>query len=128
MREAFQAYGFEPEVAADYGRRSGGVLPWIITVVVTTPVVAFFAAIGTAAGQDTYAAVKKWAKDMWASRTNSPASRGFLEIEDTENTRVILASDLPDEALDALVRLDWEEHRGEYLIWDDGTWRDPTRR
>jgi hypothetical protein len=135
VRKAFRAYGFDPDLEADYARRSwsADVLPWIVAVVLTTPITAFFAAFGTAAGaaagQDAYTAVKEWVKDVWASRSSSPAGRGYLEIEDSDNTRVILSSDTPEQALDALVSMDFEERRGEYLTWDDesGTWRDPTR-
>lgn len=134
MREAFRAHGFDPDLKDDYLRRSTGVLPWIVVVTLTTPIATFFAAfgaaIGTAAGQDAYAAAKKWVKDVWASRVSSPANRGFLEIEDSDNTRVVLTSGLPDEALDALLSMDLGQHRGEYLTWDEeaSTWRDPTRR
>ena len=133
MREAFRAHGFDPDIKDDYLRRSSGLLPWIIAVTLATPITAFFAAfgttLGTAVAQDVHAAFKRWVKDMWASRAGSVADRGFLEVEDSDNTQVILTSGLPDEALDALLSMDLEEHRGEYLTWDEesGAWRDPTR-
>jgi|tagenome__1003787_1003787.scaffolds.fasta_scaffold19455531_1 hypothetical protein len=134
VRAVFRAYGFDPELKDDYARRSTGVLPWIIIVTLGTPILAFLrafgAAVGTAAGQDAYPAFKNLVKDLWASRAGLPATHGAIEFEDSDNTRVILTSGLPDKALDALLRMDLEEHRGEYLVWDEesGIWRDPTRR
>jgi hypothetical protein len=95
-----------------------------------TPIPEFFKAFGAAAGQDSYAAVKQWVKDLLAARASSPAERGYLEIDDPEGTHLIVSTETSDEALEALAGIDWEEHRGDFLIWDDesGTWRDAPRR
>jgi hypothetical protein len=105
-------------------------LPWLVGVTLTTPIVAYFAAIGTAADEDTYAAVKKWVHAVWAARAGSEADEGSFTLEDPERTRLILSTRIPDEALDALSGIDWELGRGKYLVWDQAAqaWHDPTHR
>jgi hypothetical protein len=43
---------------------------------------------------------------------------------------LVLSSEIPDEALEALRHLGWHELLGDYLIWDAdrSAWRGPTKR
>ncbi len=134
VKEAFARAGLEVEVDPSYGRRSGEVLPWIVLVVVGLPLKGFLEGFGKgfgeAAGRDSYEALKAWRNDVSSARSGAGTGEGSIQISDPEHSNVILSSALPDEAIDALRDLDWNEHRGDYLVWD-GTrkiWRDPTKR
>ncbi len=62
VREAFRRYGFDPEVEASYLRKSAGLLPWLVAVVLLSPIRSFFDAFGEDAGHDAYGAVKAWVR------------------------------------------------------------------
>jgi hypothetical protein len=130
VAQAFASAGFDVEVVADYGRRSMDLLPWVVLVDLLVPVRPFFNAFFTEAGKDAYASVKKWLRDVSAARAGAGTGEGAIQLRDPEHTNVILPSALPDEAIDALRDLDWDEVRGDYLVWDGQRkiWRDPTKR
>lgn len=134
VREVFQRAGFEVDVQPVLIRRSAGVLPWIVSVTLTVPIAAWFTSFavesGKLAAQDAHAAVKVFAKGVFAARHDAGSGRGALDLEDPEGSQLILSSDLPDEALDALAGIDWDEARGGYLTWDttERRWLDPMKQ
>ena len=126
--ETFARAGFEAEARAALARRSADVLPWIVYITLAVPIVAFFNAFGGEAGKDAYAAVKTWAKAMYEARKQSGLGRGHISVVDPAGTELVLASDWPDDALDALVEIDWDQVEGGYLIWYEGEWRNQLPR
>jgi hypothetical protein len=108
---AFGEAGFEVEVVADYGRRSAGVLPWIVRITLDETIKGFFIALGAAGFKTLYGAIKR-ARDG----ANSDGE-GTIELYDPESSWMILPASLPDEAIDALGTLDWDRLRGGYLVW-----------
>ena len=124
--ETFGRAGFEVHSRAAMIRRSADVLPWIVHVTLAVPFVAFFAKFGSEAGKDAYAAVKAWAKAMFEARKESGLGRGAISVVDLNGTELVLASDWPDEALDALAEMDWDQVEGGYLVWNEaeGEWID----
>ncbi len=130
VKEVFARAGFDVEVDAAFGRRSADVLPWIVSVVLVTPIVAFFASFGAEAGKDAYGAVKAWIAELFAARRKSGNGEGAVELKDPDGTTLILSTRYPKDAIDALARISWDQHRGGYLTWDSeaGEWRDPLKR
>jgi hypothetical protein len=120
--ETFASAGLEAHARAALARRSGGVLPWIVYITLAVPIVAFFNAFAGEAGKDAYGAVKAWAKAMYEARKQSGLGRGEISIVDPAGTELVLASDWPDDALDALAEIDWDQVEGGYLIWYEGNW------
>jgi hypothetical protein len=130
VRAVLESYGFAASPIPNYSRRSGGVLPWVVQIVVATPFVAFFASFGTEAGKDTYEAFKSFISELRDARATSLAEDGAIEVIDIDSTHVVLPSGLPAHAIDALASVDWAQETSGYLIWDEaaGIWKDPLRR
>jgi hypothetical protein len=127
--QAFRRAGFEVRAEAVVGRKSEGVLPWVIYVTLTAPIASFFGSFAVEAGKDAYSTVKRWLREICESRQESGNGSGAVVLRDSEGSSLILTSQLPEEALDALRGLDWSEKRGDYLIWshDRGEWLDPLK-
>ena len=89
----------------------------MITVTVATPVIAFFQSFGSELGKDAYIRFKRWFHEV---RDGGPG-KGSIVVRDSRyaGTSVVLDSNLPDEALQALTE---ERHLGtsEYIGWDPG--------
>jgi hypothetical protein len=130
VNDTFARHGIAVTAFPGYSRKSAGALPWVVHITLAAPIAAFFAAVGSEAGKDTYAAVKAWIKDMWEARRDSGNGEGSMNLEDPERSHLILPTRLPDRALDALAEIVWDEARGDYLVWDDalGQWLDAMRR
>jgi hypothetical protein len=130
VARTFERAGFKVEVKAEYGRKAADVLPWVVRAVVLVPIAAFFASFGGEAGKDAYASVKEWVRDVWESRKGAGTEEASLVLMDSDASQLILSSSLPNEALDALRRIDWREKHGGYLVWDSAEreWRDATPR
>lgn len=128
--DAFSRAGVEVEVEAIYGRRAFDPLPWVIVIELLGPVRAFVSGFFGAAGGDAYSGLKALLKDLVAARSGAGNGKGAIELRDPEHTAVIFSDALPDEAFEALRHLDWEEKRGDYLVWDArrNEWWDPTKR
>jgi hypothetical protein len=122
--EMFARAGFDVQSRAALHRRSAGDLPWIVYVTLAVPIASFFAAFGSEAGKDAHAAVKAWAKAMYEARKESGLGQGHISLVDPSN-ELVLASEWPDEALDALAEIDWAQVEGGYLVWYEGRWIDP---
>ncbi len=122
--EAFREAGFEVEVVADYGRRSAGVLPWIVRITLDETIKGFFITLGGVGFKALYDSIKK------ARKGANSEDEGTVELYDSESSWMILPASLPDEAIDALSDLDWDRLRGGYLIWnsEDKEWYNATPR
>jgi hypothetical protein len=127
---AFRQLGFTRPVEPIYARRSAELLPWVVQATLAVPFAAFFASFGAEAGKDAYGAAKAWIRALWTQRREAAGREGTVHLEDAGQSHLILASTLPEEALDALGGLDWSRVVGDYLVWDDQgrVWRDPTKR
>ena len=127
VRKAFRRAGFEVDVTRDLPLRSAfvGDAGWLVDVSLAAPVAAFFASFGTEAGKDAYSAVKDWVRVVWSARRGWSRGEGELVLSDPNGTELELSSSIPDEALDALREIDWDQQSGAYLAWDfdHGKWR-----
>ena len=63
--------------------------------------------------------MKAWTKAMFEARKESGLCRGAISVVDLNGTELVLASDWPDEALDALAEIDWDQVEGGYLVWNE---------
>jgi hypothetical protein len=118
VEQVLRSFGIEPQVEADYVRKSLGELPFIVYVLM--PIVGGFLA---ALGSDIYQATKRLLSDLQAAHDGR---RGELVVDDREaGTRIVLGTELPDDALQALAALDWDQLEGGHLVWDaqDQRWR-----
>jgi hypothetical protein len=92
----------------------GGVVGWIVTVTLASPVAAFFTAFGSEAGKDAYAAFRSWFRRQ---RYGSADSVEVI-VKGTDDHEVVLDLDLPEEALDALRELEWSQMTTGTMVWD----------
>jgi hypothetical protein len=110
----FKRTGFDVEVSPTAMRRSEPwAVPWVIEVVLLVHVAAFFQTLASEAAKDAYPLLKEWVKDVWAAARTAVGSEGGvgeLELFDSEETRLLLAEDLRDEAIEALADLGRAPH------------------
>jgi hypothetical protein len=118
LASAFRRGGIEPLSIEKIWYRAAEVLPWVIVVSLGTPIAAFFQSFGAEAGKDAYATVKAWLREI-RGMVDRP---GTIEVRAPGGTTVVLRSDLPDEALDALH--DLPPGRLGCVVWDPSqeTW------
>ena len=102
VEAAFDRAGFEVHATRAVEARSGDLLHWVIYVTLGFPITAFFSSFGSEAGKDAYPKVKRWVTDIWAARNGT----GSMRLQDSDHTDLVLSSQLPDEALDALREID----------------------
>jgi hypothetical protein len=126
VANAFSRAGFEVDVEAAIERRGLGDFPWLVRVAVEGSLAGFFGAFGV----DGYAAVKRWIRDVWNAREGAGNGRGSIEVVDSGSSHLILSNTLPDEALNALMDIDWSELSGGYIVWnaERGEWVDHLAR
>jgi hypothetical protein len=131
VEHVLRSAGFDADVRPGWEKppRVGNGAFWMILFVLSAPVQAFLAGFFGAAGADAWKDVKRFVAELRAARAPSRAPDGWVEFDDPEGTKLMVA-DLPDEAYRALLELDWDDHRGGMLMWDDDTskWFDPNRR
>jgi hypothetical protein len=122
--EAFRESGFEVQVVADYGRRSAGVLPWIVRITLDETIKGCFITLGGVGFKVLHDSIKK------ARKGANSEDEGTVELYDSESSWMILPASLPDDAIDALSDLDWDRLRGGYLVWnsEDREWYNATPR
>jgi hypothetical protein len=109
---AFRRAGIEPVSTELIVYAGADVGPWVIVVTLATPVAAFFQSFGAEAGKDAYATVKAWFREI-RDTTGRP---GYVDLRAPNGSHVVLPSDIPDEAVDALHEA-WAA-RGSYPVWD----------
>jgi hypothetical protein len=118
--------GLDARVEAGIERRAVGDLPWLIRIVEEGTIYELlkFVATGGTTG------IKEMYRELRDARNGAGNGKGSVELVDSENTHVILSSTLPDEAIEALDDLHWDELGGGWLVWDAGRkeWVDHTRR
>ena len=129
VAEAFARAGFEVEVDPSYERRSVDLLPWVVLIELRVQTKPFFDAFLTEAGKSIYAAIK-FGSDKSPRRTRERVLPKAKSGSVTRTEHLVLPSPLADEAIEALRDLDYDEIRGDYLVWDAArkVWRDPTKR
>ncbi len=125
VEAALKRSGIRVTVEAGVERRAAGVLPWLIRIAVEGTIYELLKYVAKSGAKG----VKGMFHDLRDSREGA-SEEGAIELVDSEHTHVILSSTLPDEAIEALEDLDWDERRGDYLVWrpDREEWLDPTKR
>jgi hypothetical protein len=125
---AFLVAGLDAKVSANYERRGADIYPWALFVLV--PVGAFFKKIGEAAGEDAWKALKGLVRRLYEARRESPAPKGVVVLQSRGEFEedIVLEDDLPDEAWEALIRIERRRTSSGYMRWDPskGKWRDPS--
>jgi hypothetical protein len=131
VERVLRSAGIDAEVRAEWQKppRVGNGVFWIILIVLSVALKDFLGGFSGAAGADAWKALKRLVGELRATRVPSEAPDGWVRMDDPEGTNLMLG-DLPDEAYRALLELDWSQHRGGMLMWDDeaGEWFDPNRR
>jgi hypothetical protein len=127
VSEIFSCAGFDVEVASQYVRKGTGELPWLVQIAIEDTIEGFLLALG-ATGFVSFSALLR---DIWRARDRATPSNGHVELVDVEGTHLILPSSLPDDALDALLTIEWLRGRGGRFVWDtdrnewtNHAWRD----
>jgi hypothetical protein len=120
----FARSGIPVQVAYGSEARFGlpvSALDWFVVVVLGGPIVSFFSSLGSKAADDAYEPIKKWFLEMIGAR--GAQEDGYVQILDTDGTTLEVDGEIPDHALEALAEIDWENVRGNHLLWDAGTGR-----
>ena len=114
LASTFRRAGFRPRIET-YRYHAAAVTDWVITVTVATPVIAFFQSFGSELGKDAYIELKRWFREV---RDRGPG-KGSIVVRGTRygGPDVLLDSDLPDEALQALTE-ERDLGTSEFVGWD----------
>jgi hypothetical protein len=119
-------YGIAADVGNVRERRSADTTKWVIKIALVGSIPDFFQSFGSTFGKtaarDASTLVRGWIKALFTAA----ADEGSIEISDSQATTLVVATGVPDEALDALARAPWDQVRGRYLMWNDtiGRWDD----
>ncbi len=117
----FARAGFE--VKAEPIKVRGGPFPALfVQIRAGVTVAAFLRAFATEAGEDPYATVKAWAREIFAIFGALDPDDEAIRIHDSEETILILTPH-NGKSVDALAEIDWEQARGKYLVWDPAAQR-----
>lgn len=111
------------EILRDFGFPNASITPIIggpggwtaIEIVVLGPMAAFFIALASEAGKDAYHGLKALLARLWAIEDREEDD---LTISDEANNLLFLSKGIPDEAIEKLTRLDWENIRSKRIVWD----------
>jgi hypothetical protein len=133
VRAVFERAGARAMVKPVWERppRTGNGAFWIVLVLLGVAFKSFADGFFGKLGGDAADALREFVGELReARRRSSRAPDGWVEFDDPDDTKVMFASGLPDEAYRALLELDWPEHRGGMLMWDEESreWYDPNRR
>ena len=123
----FAAAGIPIQVAFGSESRFGlpvSALDWFVVVALGGPIISFFNSLGSKAAEDSYEPIKKWFLELIAAR-GAPED-GYVEILDTDGTMLEVDGEIPEHALEALAEIDWENVKGNHMVWDpsSGRWVD----
>jgi hypothetical protein len=129
VRAVFARTGREAMVRAVWEKppQTGNGAFWMTLVLLAVPFKAFADGFFGKAGEDTWMALRKLVEELREARRGSTlADEGWVEFDDPDDTQVMLASGIPDEAYEALLELDWSAVRGGTIMWDEerGRWFD----
>jgi hypothetical protein len=113
IEQAFRRAGFEARPEPVVAGR-GVDVPWVVYVtLVGYYLKPFFDSFLSAAGDDAYAGVKQWVKDIRAARSG----QGSISVRPPDGRGIVFEADIPEEALDALRNIDWSKTRSGDLHW-----------
>lgn len=121
VEAAFRRYGFDAEVEATWHRRpqTGNGPSWVIAAALGATFAQFFGGFFSAAGADAWMKLRDWVSDLYAARQQSiHGPEGGLQLTDADGTEIVVWR-LPDEAFRRLLEIDWSEHLGGLLWWDE---------
>jgi hypothetical protein len=104
---------------------AGGIVGWVVTITLAAPLGAFFAAVGSEAGKDAYAAFRTWFRRQKLRTADS----GAVVFKGSDGCELVAELGVPEEALDALRGLDWSSMPNGTIVWDHRTrrWRSDAR-
>ena len=113
LRRLFDEAGMPAIVHANYSRRSADPLPWVM--IVKAPLMAFVLALAGKAGGDAWEALRSAINRIYEVRRRADRPDGAI-ILDEGGRRVVLTTDLPDEAGRSLIA--GELPTTGYVVWD----------
>lgn len=118
----FARAGFD--VKAEPVKARAGPFPLLLVEVgAGLTLAAFLRAFDAEAGEDPYATVEAWAREIFAIfAALAPDDDGAIRIHDPEGTILILTT-RNGKGVRRLAEIDWEEARGKYLTWDPAAQR-----
>jgi hypothetical protein len=133
VRAVFERAGREAMVRPVWEKKphTGNGAFWTVLVLLGVSFKSFADGFFGKFGEDAAVAFREFVDELrQARRTSTLADDGWFEFDDVEESNVMLASGLPDEAYRALLNLDWETARGGMLMWDshEREWFDPNRQ
>ncbi|MDQ3933797.1 MAG: hypothetical protein M3340_04110 [Actinomycetota bacterium] len=129
----FKRAGFRPKVRPVWEKKpqTGNGPFWVVLVLLGISFKAFADGFFGRYGENAADALREFVRELReARRLSTHADDGWIMVDDGDDTEVMLAGDLPEEAYHALFDLDWPSYTGGMLIWDEDTreWYDPNRR
>jgi hypothetical protein len=103
----------------------GALIGWVVTITLAAPLGAFFTAVGAEAGKDAYAAFRNWFRRQQLGTADS----GAVILQGSDERKLVLELEAPEEALEALRELDWSHMPSGTIVWDHRTrrWRSEPR-
>jgi hypothetical protein len=93
-------------------------------MVIKAPLIAFFTALATRAGSDSWDALRAFVAKVYAERRRPGRDEGAIQLEDEDGARTVILTDrVPDAGYEQLVGGELPETG--YFLWDDETssWR-----
>jgi hypothetical protein len=120
VNRLFHEAGIDVEFQRDVYRFSSGVLPWIVTFGIATPLITFLSAFakktGELAAEDAWPILRDLVRNLLRARADNP--NGYVELNEGEgDVDIVLPPSLSDEAYAALVSLDFTRAVGR-IGWD----------
>lgn len=127
---AFSRAGLPVDDAqAGYETKGVGDGAWLVLVFLGgTAIGSYLHGFFAEAGEEDLHRFREWLTDVQAAR-NPSGETGALAFQDDQGTNLVVASKLPDEAIEQLRELDWSQEMGHYLVWNRSQrqWRDAMR-
>jgi hypothetical protein len=132
VRSVFERAGATAQVRAVWEKppQTGNGVFWIVLVLVGVSFKSFADGFFGKLGEDAALTFRAFVDELRDARRDSTlADDGWVEFDDIDDTKVMIAGGLPDEAYRALLDLDWSSVRGGMLMWshESGQWFDPNR-
>ncbi len=126
VEAALSEAGIDGKVKANYMRKSAGLLPWALWIVVPAASL-FLNGFLSEAGADAYRSLKSLILKLYEARRQSPAPKSTILLRDEgAHEHVLLDEDLPDKAWQTLFTIEIHQTESGTLRWDFKVeaWRD----
>jgi hypothetical protein len=122
IERAFRRAGLNVRVEPPSTEVRGATPPtWIIEIYVAHLVLkpffnGFLTRTGELAAEDSYRAFKRFVRELFDTVGERD---GFIRIIDADDRLIEIPRTIPDEALDALLEVDWSKHLPGDLFWSE---------